>query len=253
VTFPTSYQTCGLSVGLPRGFHHRFWNFDGGGGITIGDGTRGLTDPAEWVDDPSRVTLSVSGPSGAPRKLQFPITLHELSQGSGIPYWGAAASSGARTRAARSQSGSARTPERLTAQPSSASFRPSSPSDLGGHSGTLAQPRGLTPRRSGSDVVDSTVLEADVLVVAQDPAVRVSWVTPDDTYWRPSRGAHFLSRYAGPNPERPAPAPCSCQSEDRGSRSERKPRSRHARSDSRGARSGVIPEHWPSRRSSTLA
>src|SRR5690348_11580957 len=47
VTFPTSYQTCGLSVGLPRGFHHRFWNVDGGGGITIGDGTRGLTDPAE--------------------------------------------------------------------------------------------------------------------------------------------------------------------------------------------------------------
>jgi hypothetical protein len=87
VTFPTSYQTCGLSIGLPPGFHHRFWNFDEGGGITIGDGTRGLTDPAEWVDNPNRVTLSVSGPSGAPRKLQFPITLHELSQGSGIPYW----------------------------------------------------------------------------------------------------------------------------------------------------------------------
>jgi hypothetical protein len=87
VAFATSYQTCGLSVRLPPGFHHRSWNFDGGGGITIGDGRRGLTDPAEWVDDPNRVTLSVSGPSAAPRKLQFPITLHELSQGSGIPYW----------------------------------------------------------------------------------------------------------------------------------------------------------------------
>jgi len=88
VTFPTSYQTCGLSVGLPRGFHHRFWNVDGGGGITIGDGTRGLRDPAEWVNDRNRVTLSVSGLSGAPRKLQFPITLNELEQGSGgIPYW----------------------------------------------------------------------------------------------------------------------------------------------------------------------
>jgi hypothetical protein len=88
VTSSTSYQTCGLSVPLPPGFHHRFWNFDGGEGLTIGDGTRGLTDPAGWVDDPSRVTLAVYSPATAPRRLQFPVTLHELEQGSGgIPFW----------------------------------------------------------------------------------------------------------------------------------------------------------------------
>lgn len=43
---------------------------------------------AEWVDDPTRVTLAVHGPSMAPSKLRFPITLHELEQGSGrISYW----------------------------------------------------------------------------------------------------------------------------------------------------------------------
>lgn len=75
---------------MPPGFHRRFWNFDGGGGITIGDGTRGLRDPAEWVDDPNGVTLAAYSSSNdvAQHKFRFPITLHELERGSGgLTYW----------------------------------------------------------------------------------------------------------------------------------------------------------------------
>ena len=57
----------------------------------------------------------------------------------------------------------------------------SSATTQGSFPNTGPEPRGPTPGRSGSVVVDSTVPEADVPAIAQDPTVRVSWVTPDDT------------------------------------------------------------------------
>lgn len=94
IKFSTYSQVCGLSVPMPVGFHRRFWDSNGGGGVTIGDGTVGLGNPAEWVDDPNRVTLAVAtpgvshGPTAAPHTLQFPITLDELERGSGgLTYW----------------------------------------------------------------------------------------------------------------------------------------------------------------------
>ena len=97
---------------------------------------------------------------------------------------------------AGSPSGSARATPELTAKPFSAPFRRSkSRADIKGHSGTLAQARGLAPGRLGSDVVDSAVLEADgydfavggpPIALSVDvserigPTIRVSGVTPDD-------------------------------------------------------------------------
>lgn len=96
VTFSTRSQVCGLSVPMPSGFHRRFWNYAGSGGVTIGNGPIGPPEPAEWGLEQNRVSLAVScnqsgNPGGLvapPTKLQLPIKLHELAQGSGsLTYW----------------------------------------------------------------------------------------------------------------------------------------------------------------------
>jgi hypothetical protein len=97
-SFSTFSDVCGLSVPTPSGFHRTFWNDAGRGGVTIEDGRigPGTGNPVKWSDDPDRVALAVGGNSGrnpgglaaSPTRLQLPITLDELAQGSGgLPYW----------------------------------------------------------------------------------------------------------------------------------------------------------------------
>ena len=96
VTFSTFSQVCGLSVPMPQGFQRSFWNSDGGGGVTISDGTTGFGNPNQWPYDSNRVALAVEGGFGAnpgggpgvPHELRFPITLGDLERGSAdLTYW----------------------------------------------------------------------------------------------------------------------------------------------------------------------
>jgi len=71
VKFANFSQVCGLSVPMPLGFHRRFWNSDGGGGVTISDGTREFGSPNQWPYDSNRVALAVHSPPAATLAGEF--------------------------------------------------------------------------------------------------------------------------------------------------------------------------------------